>query len=75
MHLKIICFILKESGIIVESSMREQFMTLNHIKESLKNKNITPALEWVKENRAKLNLQVIYPKLYFIKIIRIHILY
>jgi len=59
MYLKIICFILKESGITVESNMREQFTKLNEIKESLKNKNITPALEWVKENRSKLNTQVI----------------
>jgi len=39
--------------------MREQFTKLNHIKKSLENKNIIPALEWVNENRSQLNTQVI----------------
>jgi len=55
---KITCFVLKESGITIDSNMREQFIKLNHIKESLKNKDIAPALEWVNENRSQLNAQV-----------------
>lgn len=53
--------LIKESGIIVESSIKEQFTEINHIKESLKNKNIIPALEWIKENRSKLSTQMYAP--------------
>jgi len=38
--------------------MREPFAKLKYIKESLINKNIYPALEWAKENRAVLDTQV-----------------
>ncbi|XP_060844989.1 E3 ubiquitin-protein ligase RMND5A-like [Rhopalosiphum padi] len=49
-----------ESGINMEPSIREPFAKLKHIKESLINKNIYPALEWAKENRAVLDTQM-YP--------------
>ncbi|VVC34576.1 Zinc finger, RING/FYVE/PHD-type,CTLH/CRA C-terminal to LisH motif domain,LIS1 homology motif,CRA [Cinara cedri] len=51
---------LEESGITMEPGIRESFFTLNHIKESLKKKDIYPALEWAKENRVHLDNQL-YP--------------
>lgn len=42
----------------MEPSIREPFAKLKHIKESLIKKNIYPALEWAKENRAVLDTQV-----------------
>ncbi|XP_050530561.1 E3 ubiquitin-protein transferase RMND5B-like isoform X1 [Daktulosphaira vitifoliae] len=50
----------KEAGIKVECGQREPFAKLNHILESLKKKDIIPALEWAQENRSQLEMQM-YP--------------
>lgn len=43
----------------MEPSIKKPFEKLNYIKKSLQNKDIYPALEWAKENRAQLEAQVI----------------
>lgn len=43
----------------MEANLKEPLAKLNHIKESLQKKDIYPALEWAKENRSKLDAQVI----------------
>ncbi|XP_050439222.1 E3 ubiquitin-protein transferase RMND5B-like isoform X1 [Adelges cooleyi] len=50
----------EESGIEVECGQREPFAKLNTIVESLKKKDICPALEWARENRSQLEIQM-YP--------------
>ncbi|XP_050439225.1 E3 ubiquitin-protein ligase RMND5A-like isoform X2 [Adelges cooleyi] len=47
----------EESGIEVECGQREPFAKLNTIVESLKKKDICPALEWARENRSQLEIQ------------------
>lgn len=42
----------------MESSIKEQYAKFNYIKERLQNKDIYPALEWVKENRSLLETRV-----------------
>lgn len=51
-------YYLKESNVEMEPTVRESFFKLNYIKESLKKRDIGPALEWAKENRARLENHV-----------------
>lgn len=43
----------------MKANLKEPLAKLNHIKESLQKRDVYPALEWAKENRSKLDAQVI----------------
>lgn len=43
----------------MDPKIKEPFVRLNYIKESLEKKDTVPALEWAVENRTQLETQVI----------------
>ncbi|CAN8298881.1 unnamed protein product [Cochlearia groenlandica] len=47
--------LVKEAKVEVEKDVRSQFLEFQEIKESMRLRNIEPAMRWVSENREKLN--------------------
>ncbi|VVC36299.1 CTLH, C-terminal LisH motif,Zinc finger, RING/FYVE/PHD-type,CTLH/CRA C-terminal to LisH motif [Cinara cedri] len=46
---------LKETGISVDDEQKQRYLNLNHIVDSLKRQDPTPAFEWVQQNKAQLD--------------------